>query len=180
MKRRKNNHWVYIIFLITFILSIVFGILSNTVINNLNIYIAIVVVLFIIAIGILFDIIGVAIASSNISPFTAKASRKHRGAKEAIFLLKNADKVANICNDVVGDVSGIISGAAGAVIAIKLSSIYNLDITLISLLVGAIIASITVFGKALGKTFAIINNTNIIYRVGRIIHFTMKKNTNHK
>jgi CBS domain containing-hemolysin-like protein len=179
MKNKKQN-WVYTIFFITFILSMMFGVISNSVINSLNIFLAILILILIIIIGILFDIIGVAIASSDISPFTAKASKKHKGAKEAIFLLKNASKVANVCNDVIGDVCGIISGAAGAVIAIRLSNNFHIDIFLLSLIVGSFIASITVFGKALGKNFAMDNSTNIIYRVGIVIHPILKKMIKNK
>lgn len=175
MKRRINNNWGYIVFFITFILSMLFGLISNTVLNNLNILFAVIIVLLIIVVGILFDIIGVAIQASDIAPFTAKASRKHKGAKEAIVLLKNADKVSNICNDVIGDVCGIISGAVGAVIAIKLSAMVDLDMTFMSLIIGSIIASLTVFGKALGKTYAIKNSTKIIYKVGTTLHLTVKK-----
>jgi CBS domain containing-hemolysin-like protein len=172
--KKKNNNWIYMVFIITFILSMVFGGLSNTILNNLNIEWAIILLLIMISIGILFDIIGVAVATNDISPFTAKASRKHKGAKEAIFLIKNTDKVTNICNDIVGDICGIISGAIGALLSIELNNILNWDIVLISLLVGSVISSITVFGKALGKGYAIKNNTNIVYKVGRIIHFMFK------
>lgn len=172
--KKKNNNWIYMVFIITFILSMVFGGLSNTILNNLNIERAIILLLIMISIGILFDIIGVAVATNDISPFTAKASRKHKGAKEAIFLIKNTDKVTNICNDIVGDICGIVSGAIGALLSIELNNILNWDIVLISLLVGSVISSITVFGKALGKGYAIKNNTNIVYKVGRIIHFMFK------
>ncbi len=173
--KRRNNNWIYIVFVLTFILSIVFGLVSNTIINNLDVFFAIVVLIVIILIGITFDIIGVAIQSCDISPFTAKASRKYRGAKEAILLLKNTDKISNICNDVIGDICGIISGALGAVLSIKLGMLFEIDVAFLGLIIGAVIASFTVFGKAIGKGYAVRNNVKIIYKVGSIIHFIFRK-----
>jgi CBS domain containing-hemolysin-like protein len=175
--KRKNN-WIYTVFFITFCTSTLFGALANSAVNNLNIIIAILILLLIIIVNILFDIIGMAVASTNEAPFHAKASRKHKGAKEAISLVKNADKVSNICNDVVGDICGIISGSIGALLSVKLSSLFNIDITLISLIMGAIIASLTVVGKALGKSYAIDNSTNIIYKTGAFIHLINRKKNN--
>lgn len=179
--KAKKNKWVYKVFTITFILSMIFGALSNTVSNNLNIYFAVIILILIILVGILFDIIGMAVASTKLGPFTAKAARKHRGAKEAIKLIKNSDQVTNVCNDVVGDVCGIISGAMGAVVSIRLGNAFNFDVMIISLIVGSIIASFTVLGKAMGKTIALNNNINIVYKVGTIIHILkMKRNKQGK
>ncbi|MDD4036292.1 MAG: hypothetical protein PHS45_03095 [Bacilli bacterium] len=180
-KKVKRNNWIYKVFTITFILSMLFGALSNAVTNNLNIFIAVFILILIILTGILFDIIGMAVASTKMGPFTAKAARKHKGAKEAIKLIKDSDRVTNVCNDVVGDVCGIISGAMGAVISIRLSNIFNFDVMLISLIIGSIIASFTVLGKAMGKTIAMDNNINIVYQVGTIIHIIKgKKNKKHR
>lgn len=178
--KMKKNNWVYKVFIITFILSMLFGALTNTVTTNLNIFIAVLILILIIVLGILFDIIGMAVASTKMGPFTAKAARKHRGAKEAIRLIKNSDQVTNVCNDVVGDVCGIISGAMGAVISIRLGNIFNIDVMIISLIIGSIIASFTVLGKAVGKTIAMNNNINIVYQVGTIIHILKGKRNKKK
>jgi CBS domain containing-hemolysin-like protein len=172
---KKKNNWIYTVFFITFITSTVFGAIANTAVNNLNILIAIAILFIIIIINILFDIIGMAVAGATEAPFHAKAAKKHKGAKEAILLIKNADRVSNMCNDVIGDICGIISGSIGALLSVKISSYFNLDITLLSLFVGAIIASLTVLGKALGKNYAANNSTDIIFKTGSIIHLINRK-----
>ena len=46
-----------------------------------------------VAIAIIFDMIAVSTTSANIEPFLAMASRKVRGAKHSIMLIKNAPKI---------------------------------------------------------------------------------------
>ena len=41
-------------------------------------------------------------------------------ARQAIYIVRNADRVSNFCNDVIGDISGIISGTAVAFVVLKL------------------------------------------------------------
>ncbi|WDC83794.1 hypothetical protein PL321_14940 [Caloramator sp. mosi_1] len=80
------------------------------------------VLISIIFVGIIFDIIGVAVTAAEEAPFHSLASRKVKGAKTAVKLIRNADKVSNFCNDVIGDICGVVSGAAGAIIISKLIS----------------------------------------------------------
>ena len=170
-KQNKKDHWLWQVFIITFILAMAFGAVSNTVVNKLNIVIATILLIIIIGIGIAFDLVGMAVASATEAPFHAKAAKKHRGAKEAIRLVRNAPMVSNICNDVIGDICGIISGSIGALLSVSISAKFNLDIIIVSLLVSAVIASATVGGKALGKKFAINKCTDIIYMAGTVIHY---------
>ena len=80
------------------------------------------VLFFFIALGIVFDMIGIAAASGTEREFHSMAAHKVRGAREAVWMLRNAEKVSSICNDVVGDICGIISGATGALIAANLAA----------------------------------------------------------
>ena len=99
------------------------------------------------------------------------AARKVPGAQDAIKLMRNAERVGSICNDVIGDICGVISGSASATIAAQV--LVNIDFTwprLITLLMSALVAGLTVGGKALGKTIAINSCTQIVHTVGRIIH----------
>ena len=50
------------------------------------------------------------------------AAHKVRGAREAVWMVRNAEKVSSICNDVVGDICGIISGATGALIVTHITA----------------------------------------------------------
>ena len=183
MKKRNKNkkdNWLWQVFIITFCLAIAFGTISNTVVTKLNMVIATILLFVIILIGILFDLVGMAVASATEAPFHAKAAKKHKGAKEAIRLIRNSPKVSNICNDVIGDICGIISGSIGALLSINISSKFNLDMVIVSLIVSAIIASLTVGGKALGKKFAIKKCTNIIYFAGATIHYVCPIKQNKK
>ena len=47
-------------------------------------------------------------------------------------MLRNASRVSSVCNDVVGDICGIVSGATGAVIVARLQQAFNTRTVLIS------------------------------------------------
>lgn len=160
----KNYVWIIKIIIISFLISVFFSFISEMTIPNFNIFIGILICLIFIFIGIMFDMIGTSVTASNISTFNSMASNKVRGAKLAVRFKKNADKVSSFCNDVVGDISGIVSGSAGAVIALRLSSILNIDPLLITLLVTGIISAITIGGKAVFKSVAIKKSDTILYR----------------
>ena len=173
MKLKTNYSWILKIVLIAFSISIIFSLISEIAIPNLNIYFSIVLALSFIFIGVIFDMIGVAITTSDISVFNSLASKKKKGAKTAIWLKKNADKVSTFCNDVIGDICGIISGSTGAVIAINMSNTFNWLIT--TVIVMSIISAITIGGKAIEKTYAINNSNKIVYKFACILSIFKKR-----
>ena len=175
---KKKNRWTLIITIVTFFVSLSLGFFSDLLSKNLNIYLAFLVLLIIVFIGIIFDVIGIAIASADEKPLNAMAARKIKGAKQALSLIQNAEKTTNICNDVVGDISGIIAGATSVTIGtylLKYLSAKALDSENIILeifvfsFVSAVAAAITVGGKAFGKKIAIEKANDIVYTVGKII-----------
>lgn len=173
---KKDHKWIISMFIITFVLALILGGASNTVIEKMNLFFAIIVLILIIFIGILFDIIGMAVATCDEAPFHAKAARKVKGAKQTLRLLKAKDKTTNFCNDLMGDMCGIISGSASALISIKISSLIGIDVTITSLLISAIVAAATVGGKALGKKIGIKKAEDIMETVGKIVNiFTLDK-----
>ncbi len=131
---------------------------------------AVLLLLFIILLGILFDIIGTAVTKAAEHPFHAKAATKTYGAKEAVWLTKNADKVASFCNDVVGDISGTLSGAIGVALVVRVT-INGTDVVeiLFNTLMTASIAAVTIGGKAYGKSYALKEAEHIIFKVGKTI-----------
>lgn len=170
-----NIKWVFKISIITFFLAIIFNFITDLLVVNLNLFMSFILLIFIILIGVIFDIIGVAVTSAKKEPFHSMAANRVVEAKYAIELLKNASQVSNFCNDVIGDISGIISGALGATILYKIVAIYKLgSLTLMSVLLTSFIAALTVGGKALGKEYAIKNAEDIIYRTAKIIHVFKK------
>ena len=149
-KESSQIKWFITIFITTFILSILFSFISTTAINGLDLIPAIIILIIVILVGILFDIIGVAVTVGKESDFHAKASKKLKGAKTSIKLIRNSAKVANICADVIGDIAGVLSGAISAMISLKITEKFNLEFN-IQFMISALVASLTVGGKALRK-----------------------------
>ncbi len=169
MKTKTNLRWVIKITVISIIVSMTFALASTKVLGSLGYVMAFVVLAVFIVLGILFDVIGVAVTAATVAPFHSMAAHRERGAQEAIRLIRNAEKVASICNDVVGDISGIISGTTSALIVTKLVNDFSLSNLLMQLLVSGLVTGATVGGKAAGKTLAINNSTNIVLDVGKLI-----------
>ena len=167
--------WFFKILLIAFVISLAFSSLSEVVLNNVNIIIGIIIIIIFIILGIIFDMVGVAVAAADEKPFHSMSSRKVKGAKLSVRLKRNADKVSTICNDVIGDICGIVSGSGGAVIAISLAAKYDFNVILVSLLVTSLISGITVGGKALEKRYAINNSNEILYNFAKIINIFVKE-----
>lgn len=170
-ERRKAIRWVVTIFLVTILISGTISLISDEIMARSGMVIAFLILLFIVLIGIIFDIIGVAVTSADEKPFHSMAARKVPGAQEAIRLLRNAERVSSICNDVIGDICGVVSGSASATIAAQV--LQNFEFSwpnAVSLVMSALVAGLTVGGKAIGKTFAINSCTQIISLVGRILY----------
>lgn len=169
-ERKKTTRWVITVFFVTILVSGLISLISDEILESGSIIVAFLILIVIVLIGIVFDIIGVAVTSADEKPFHSMAARKVPGAQEAIRLLRNAERVSSICNDVIGDICGVVSGSASALIAAQV--LQNFTFTwprLISLVMSALVAGFTVGGKAIGKTLAISSCTQILYGVGRVI-----------
>lgn len=165
--KKSKDTWVLKIILLSFVISIVMSSLSTAVLEDAAPFWMYAVLLIIILIGVLFDVIGVAVTAADEAPFHAMAAKKKPSAKIAISLLKNADKVSNFCNDVIGDICGIVSGAAASAIILTIPSnhfFWNLLFT-------GLVASMTVGGKALGKTLAIKKSEKIVLQAANVLFF---------
>lgn len=168
-KETVDKKWITIIVLLSFSISFIFSLISQLTIPNLSLWLGIIITLLFILFGILFDIIGVSVTTGDEKVFHSMNSRKVKGASVAVKLKKNADKVSNFCCDVIGDVCGIISGAAGTAITAILVTRYNFNLFITGLIVAAIIASLTIAGKAIGKSFAINKSNIILYEFAKFI-----------
>ena len=168
-KRSGDLHWVVRIFCISVALSAVLNLLSNQMLDGSGYLMALAVLVFFVLLGIVFDIVGVAVTAADMKPFHSMAAHKEKGAAEALRLLKSADKVSNFCNDVVGDICGIVSGATAAVIVSRLQQDFSPNNMLISLAVTALVSGFTIGGKALGKGFAMRCSTEVVYGVGKVM-----------
>lgn len=187
-RKKKPMNWAIKATIITFFLSLFLGIFADVLSKNLSFVPALLVLVFIISVGIIADMAGIAVATADEKTLNAMAARKIKGAKEALMLLKNAEKATSIFNDVIGDIAGIISGATGATIGVYVVAMLKdsfasgnapLGELLILTMLSALIASFTVGGKAAGKKYAIKNAEKIVYLVGKTVHF-FKRITNVK
>ena len=179
-ERNKQIRWVVTIFLTTILISGTISLISDEVMANSSVAVAFVILLAIIFLGIIFDIIGMAVATADEKPFHSMAARKVPGAHEAIRLLRNAERVSSICNDVVGDICGVVSGSASATIATLI--LMNVEIgwpRAVSLVMSALVAGLTVGGKAIGKNIAVKSCTSIVHLVGKIV-YTLNRITGKK
>ncbi|MBR2289331.1 MAG: hypothetical protein IJ867_01595 [Clostridia bacterium] len=168
--KAKNSavRWVITAFVLTFVLSLVFSFISNIAINGLDIVPATLVLVFVILVGILFDLIGVATTIAKEEEFNAMAAKKIRGSKQAIKLIRNSPKVSNFCADVIGDICGVLSGSLSALIALKFSEKFGIDSN-IQILFSATVAALTVGGKAITKELAKRNPTKVVFFVAKMI-----------
>ena len=171
-ERNKTIRWVVTIFFTTILISGTISLLSDEIMARSGMAVAFLILLFIILIGIIFDIIGVAVTSADEKPFHSMAARKVPGAQEAIRLLRNAERVSSICNDVIGDICGVVSGSASATITAQILAKFDFSWPMVvSLVMSALVAGLTVGGKAIGKTFAMNSCTTIVHTAGKLIYF---------
>ena len=170
-ERNKTIRWVVTIFFVTIFVSGVISLISDQIMSASGIAVAFLILLAIILLGIIFDVIGAAVTSAAEKPFHSMASRKVPGAQNAIKLLRNAERVSSICNDVIGDICGVVSGSASATIAAQVLTHFNFTWPqVVTLVMSALVAGLTVGGKAIGKTLAINSSTKIVHGVGRILY----------
>ncbi len=171
-EHNKTVRWIVIIFPVTILVSGTISFISDIIMEGSSMLVAFLILLAIIFLGVLADTVGLSVTTADEKPFHSMAARKVPGSLEAIRLLRNADRVSSICNDVIGDICGVVSGSASATIAVQV--IQSLDFSwpqMVSLLLSALVAGLTVGGKAIGKTFALNSCTQIVSFVGKCIYF---------
>ena len=174
-KRPGRFGWPVRVFFMSVTISALLSLVSNELLGRASLPVSFVILLAFIAIGILFDIVGVAVTSADERPFHAMASHKEPGAREALRLIRRAGQVSNICNDVVGDICGIVSGSTAAIIVVELGKQLRFDTVLLSLVITALVSGFTIGGKALGKIVAIEKSTSVVYTVGRFLHIFRRR-----
>jgi CBS domain containing-hemolysin-like protein len=167
--------WSIFIFIVTFLMAALFSVVSTSVLEGVSWGVGLVIVFLLICIGIFFDMVGIASTAADEVPFHGMAAERVKGSKQAILIVRNADRFSNICNDVIGDIAGIVSGAASALVVIKLISHLHMDADgvvalLTSIIVAATVSGLTVGGKALGKSFAIHQSNQIVLQIGKVFY----------
>ena len=169
-KKKSGRGWALQVFLLAVVLSALLSFFSSTALEGTGYIVAALVLAVFIGLGIVFDMIGVAVTAADPRPFHSMAAHGEKGGREAIRLLNKSSKVSSICNDVVGDICGIVSGSTAAVIVVELQRSFSTTTILISIGVTALISGLTIGGKALFKRVAIEESTKVVYRVARIMN----------
>ena len=172
---KSNNKWILVVTLLAFGLSLIMSFVAGIILKNVTLIVSILVTFLFVLLGIIFDIIGVAVTSGDEVAFHSMSARRVRGGKVGVMLVKNASKVSSICCDVVGDICGIISGSAGVTIVALIIRMTNINELLVSLIVTALISALTIGGKAMGKSIAINKSTEVITIVATILSLFSKK-----
>ena len=173
-KKEWRFRWAVQVFFISVALSAVLSFCSSEALEGAELGLAFGVLAFFILLGIVFDIIGVAVTAADERPFHSMAARKTPGARQALSLIRRANKVSSFCNDVVGDICGIVSGSTAAVIVLRIQEVLPvrtpLVLAVVSLGITALVSGLTIGGKAVGKTFALEKSTTVLQLVGRIMY----------
>ena len=162
--------WAIAVFCMAVGISAALSLGSQSLLSDSGLLAACIVLVLFILLGIVFDVIGVAVTAADPRPLHSMASHRERGAKEALALLRSAGRVSSVCNDVVGDICGIVSGVTAAVIVSELHVALNTRNILISVGVTAVISGLTIGGKALSKTFAIRESARVVFWVGKLLY----------
>lgn len=176
MKNKIDKKWIFTITILAFLISLAFSLATEMIIPNVSIILSAILLIIVILLGIVFDMVGVSVTVANQKKFNSMASQKIKGASLGVKFIKNANKVSSFCNDVIGDICGIISGSLGITISLSLSRKLNINTTLTTLTLTALIASITIGGKAVGKTISINNSDKILLRFCKIVKPFSTKN----
>ena len=174
-KQKPNKKWLLTVTIISFSISFVLSLISELIIPNTVITVSIFLVLIFIFIGVIFDIIGLSVATADEKIFHSMATKNVKGAKKAIKLINKKDRVSSFLNDVIGDICGVISGSCGLAISIKLASIIGTNQILTTIIITSIISALTIGGKAFGKTIAINNCNEIVFEFSKFLNIFTKR-----
>ena len=169
---KPDYKWIILIFALTMLISGTMSFISSELLGRANLAVSFLILISIVLIGIIFDVIGVAVTSAEEKPFHSMASRKVPEAAEALRLIRNANRVSSFCNDVIGDICGVISGSAAATIAARVLAMHpGMREIVLTLAMSALAAGLTVGGKACGKSFAIDSSTSVVRTAAMVLHF---------
>lgn len=166
-KKKARIRWICTAFLLSFVITAVISVAVGEVAENANIFTAIPLLLFFIFLGILFDTVGLAVATADPAPFHSMAARRLRAGRKGVWLTSNSAKVSSFCNDIVGDICGVVSGATGSAIAARL--FIGAGAFWMTLCLTSLIAALTVGCKAIGKEIALKHSNAIVLFVAKLL-----------
>ena len=167
--------WGLEVLLLSFALTVLFSFLTEISVKNSPAYICVIVLIVLLIVNISCDVLANAIISCNLEAFHAMAAKKIKGAKRSVFFCRNATKLSSIFADVIGDICGIVSGAAGTALIVHFAMTGSVYEIVVSIGVSAVIGALTVGGKAIFKHFAIKYNKRIVFGFAKFTTFFKKE-----
>ena len=108
-RKRQMRRWALTVLLASFLITALLSLASGEIIEGLPMFASILVLILFVALGIVFDIIGLAVATADVTAFNSMAARRLKTGKKAVWLISNTEKVSSVCNDVIGDIAGVTS-----------------------------------------------------------------------
>ena len=173
----KKYLWAFKMFFLAIIMSLFFGLISETMISSTGIVIAVLIICIFIFLAVVFDMIGIAAASADIEVFEKWEKQGIKGAERGVKLCNHSEKLCSFCADVVGDICSTLCGAGGAAIVSMISQQIsgNAYYILISIFTSALIAGLTIFFKAIMKERAMKKSNKIILKLARFINLFKKQ-----
>jgi len=168
--------------LLAFLAAAAVAWVSQSAMRHTGLAIAFVVLIFIVLIGVLADAVGTAVTAADETPFHAMAAKRVTGARHALWMVRNADRVSHFFGDIVGDIAGTIGGAAAASIALRGFDLFPVlppptgerVHDLFDILAIAFVSALAVGGKSVGKALALAHSTTIVHRVGIVMAWLEK------
>lgn len=161
--------------LITFVVAVALAFPSEHITRTFSLSLSTFLLALIIGTGIFFDVIGIAVAVADEAPLHAMAAKKTRGAREGLRLVRNSEKITSLCNDIIGDICGTVSGALGAAIVFQIGRLRpDLNQAMVSVMMVGVVAGLTVGGKAAAKGIGINDAEEIVRRAGLFLNWIEK------
>ena len=172
----KKYLWAFKMFLVSICMSLFLGFISQTILTKMGIIFAIIVITIFVFLSVIFDMLGIAVASADLNVLKSWEKENKTGASVAVRLCENSEKVCSFCADMVGDICSTLSGAGGACIVVAITNELTSAniIMLVSIITSALIAGITIFFKAIMKERALKNSNKIILDLGKFLNKIFK------
>lgn len=171
--KQNSFHWAFKTFILSICLSIVFSVISQSLFPHLSVVLSIFIIVFFVALSTVFDMIGVAVTSAEL--VNLKEFEKHKSYDTALKLIQNTEKISSFCGDVVGDICGILSGAGGISLVLSMNITEPNIYFIVTCLISSLIAGLTIFCKAILKSYAVANAEKVVIKTAGIIDFSPQK-----
>ena len=150
------------------------SLISTNLLSSATLGVSFVILICIIAIGIVFDIIGVAVTAADEKPFHSMASRKVPEATQALKLIETP----GACRRSATTSSAISAASFPALprrpIAARVLAMHpGMREIVLTLAMSALAAGLTVGGKACGKSFCHRFSTSVVRTAAMVLHFSI-------